>query len=208
MSVFDLVRVTTQPGMTAVDIGANLGGVTAALVQRASPGGRVYAIEPCPWTVDTGRALVPEATWLQCAIGASTGPGAFYLSADHRHNTCWAANAVAPTGAIQVPIVTLDQLQTDGLLPAQIDVIKVDTQGGESAVLRGATGLLRQHRTAWILELWPVGLQRAGASLEQLIAQCQAAALTPLGSTWDAIREAAQQIQSEHGSFDVVVVPA
>ena len=64
-----------------------------------------------------------------------------------------------------------DDLQLD-----RIDLLKVDTQGSETAVLQGLAGTLgRSAGVRALVEFWPAGLRRAGSDGRGF-----AAALLPL----------------------------
>ena len=54
-----------------------------------------------------------------------------------------------------------------------VTFIKVDTQGSESYVLRGAPKLLAQPHIAWQLEFSPKQLRRAGSSATDLLEQVE-----------------------------------
>lgn len=54
---------------------------------------------------------------------------------------------------------TIDRLVSSGAVPAP-SLLKVDVDGGEVAVLRGAAGVLREHRPHVIVETHTAGLER------------------------------------------------
>jgi hypothetical protein len=57
-----------------------------------------------------------------------------------------------------------------GEYPARIDVIKIDTQGSETAALRGLEQSLAASKQARIvLEFWPFGLLQCGSSAAELV---------------------------------------
>jgi FkbM family methyltransferase len=53
--------------------------------------------------------------------------------------------------------------------PEAVSFVKVDTQGSEVAVLRGASSLLARRHVAWQMEVDPALLGRAGSSMRELI---------------------------------------
>lgn len=57
---------------------------------------------------------------------------------------------VAPTGHLRVRSIALDPLIARGELPLP-DVIKMEVEGAEGAVLRGARNLLAARRTIWFV---------------------------------------------------------
>src|SRR5580693_8836432 len=56
-----------RPGQTAIDATLGAGGVTAALLERVSPGGRVIAIDRDQSAVDAGRARFGTAGAVEIA---------------------------------------------------------------------------------------------------------------------------------------------
>jgi FkbM family methyltransferase len=164
-----------------------------------------------------GRAEVPEATWLHVAVADRQEDRWLFLSGNSPHNSLWAANVVSDAGRVQVPSVTLDQLlERLSVPPSRVDVIKMDVQGAEVAVLAGATALLAAQHAVWVLEVWGHGLEAAGSSVAALIEALQAAELVPVAfqpdaytpeDAWAEIRRGASAV-SQHGSIDIMVQPA
>ena len=61
------------------------------------------------------------------------------------------------------------------------NVIKIDVQGAEPRVLRGARRLLESGETTYVfMELWPKGLKEDGSSLGELIHLCTDSGLAPV----------------------------
>jgi hypothetical protein len=57
-----------------------------------------------------------------------------------------------------VPCMTLDGMLDDYDIP---DLVKIDTEGGEELVLKGAPGLLAERKTSWLIEFHSPKLRRA-----------------------------------------------
>ena len=60
-----------------------------------------------------------------------------------------------------------------GVDPAGVRFVKADTQGTELFVLEGAQRVLAQPAAAWMLEISPALIEKAGADMRQLIAVMQ-----------------------------------
>lgn len=149
------VRSRVRPGMTCVDVGANVGVYTQLLAHLVGPQGRVLAFEPSPsnFALLARRQLGLNVEIVQAAVGAFSGTTTLHLSStlnvDHR---TYATDDVR-TG-VQVPLVRLD----DAVQGAEVDFVKMDVQGYELHVLRGMTAILHgQRRLSMILEFWPWG---------------------------------------------------
>jgi FkbM family methyltransferase len=56
-----------------------------------------------------------------------------------------------------------------GVEPEAVSFVKVDTQGSEVSVLRGAAALLARRHVAWQLEVDPALLAQAGSSMRELL---------------------------------------
>jgi FkbM family methyltransferase len=144
-----LIERVLQPGMTALDIGANIGYFTVMMARIVGSTGRVYAVEPHPGNFELLRTNVArngfeELTELQeIAIARTSGRQPLLLS----HHSNWhslfrpAMNACLPwhekyrrriVGSVEVETSTLcDYLK--GKRP--IDFLHMDIEGYEVAIL-------------------------------------------------------------------------
>lgn len=162
-----------RPGDVVFDIGANVGFFTL-LAAKLARDGHVYAFEPLPRNLDYLRRhlelnRIRNAEVLPIALSSSTGTAHFAVAAHP------AMGALAESGGLEVATDTLDRLVAAGKLRAP-DFLKIDVEGAEHDVLRGAAEVLRdarptiflsahgwkQHELCWEL------LQNAGYRLELL----------------------------------------
>lgn len=152
-------RAFCQPGDDFVDVGANIG-VTAVLAARVVDPGRVVAVEPVPSTFSylqhniaaTGLAHV---TCRRLAVAAAPGdvslvsrPG-FGFAAYVGH-----ADGLDEYTDFPAPALPLDQLVADEGLE-RLRFVKIDVEGYELEVLRGATAVLENSRPVVFLESNP-----------------------------------------------------
>jgi len=154
-------------GRVAVDVGANVGIFT---LEFAGLGfGEVHAFEPVP---DTFSRLVDNVT----ANGLSNGVRANCVALGDcegtirmRHDSRSPATSFAcKDGDLEVACTTLDRYAKETGLE-RIDLLKIDVEGYEAHVLRGASVLLRERRIGVIILEWaPALLRRAGSSAEVL----------------------------------------
>lgn len=146
------------PGDVAVDVGANKGSFLPSLSWAAGPG-RVVAFEPQPGLAEyLGRAcraarlanVVVEATGVSDRAGSLTlhMPGAGAASPGASFEP--AVAALSPGRGVTVPVVTLDEYFRDEA--RRIAAIKVDVEGHELAVLRGAEAILDRHAPLVVFE--------------------------------------------------------
>ena len=131
-----------RPGMTIYDIGAQAGFYTLFFSRLTGESGRVYAFEPCPYEV---RFLIDHVRMnglanvriIQAAVAERTGLAGMSTGRGSCQNQiCDDADPI-----LSVPSVNLDSL---GLSPP--DLLKIDVEGAESAVLGGAQRMLRERR--------------------------------------------------------------
>jgi FkbM family methyltransferase len=158
-------RALIRPGACVLDIGANIGAHTLQFARLVGDRGRVVAYEPTAYAFDKlhtnlrlNPALAGRVTALQVMLVARAGQtlatdvvSSWPLDArpkDGRHSL----GAVRDTtGAVAL---TLDEsLRRTGV--STVDFIKVDVDGNELDVLRGAESLMRDHRPTLFLELAP-----------------------------------------------------
>jgi FkbM family methyltransferase len=136
-----LLQATLRPGGVFVDVGANVGFHTVLAAQLVGPTGRVVAVEPAPWTLELLRANVWRSgvgvTVLP--VAASDAPGRARLEVDPGHRS---GARVVDEGGVEVEAARLDDL----LPNLAVDVLKVDVEGAEPLVLRGARALLNRSQ--------------------------------------------------------------
>lgn len=171
--LFDAVRRLVKPGMKIWDIGANLGLFGFAAAWMAGPSGEVLLVEADPWLCSVlqrsthglaGAGYAP-VTLAACAMTDRAGPVRFEIAARGRASNSIRGYGHSQRGGIRDTLVvggcTADQLLDDAFQP---DLIKIDVEGAELAVLRGAAGVLKT-RPALVLE---VGEENADAVTDLL----------------------------------------
>ena len=151
---FAFVEPLLARGDHCIDVGANLGCMTVPLAKAVGPGGSVTAFEPQPGlfrllaanTVNNG---VHNVRLHQAACGAA--PGIVQVpELDYAHAYNYGALSLqALAGAAQaggitraVPVVRLDEMFD----APSLRLIKIDVEGMEAEVVRGAAGIIGLHR--------------------------------------------------------------
>jgi FkbM family methyltransferase len=153
-----------------VDVGANIGIFSTAFA--AAGFSEVHAFEPIPATF----ARLEENVEFNC-FGSrvklnAQGLGDQERVAEMQYDQGNPAEAhivtEATPGACPIKITTLDRYAELNQIH-RIDFLKIDTEGYETAVLRGAETLLREKRVSLILLEWyPELLIRAGSGPDEL----------------------------------------
>ena len=161
-----------KPGMNIVDVGANIGYYTALGSVCAGPSGRVIAFEPSPYAYERLRHLVARnrltnVTTIQMALSDRKGKANLNLP----KNAAIHAPTLLPladSDSVSIEVTTLDEVACDLKLD-HIDFLKIDVEGLEPRVLRGARGLLAAGRVKSVLcEFNGHWLERAGTTPETL----------------------------------------
>jgi FkbM family methyltransferase len=152
-------------GATFIDVGANLGWFALLAASRVGPNGFVLAVEADPSNAELLCRSSRESGFRNVVvlpIAASDAPGAMILQRTGGSNAAVfvAAGPSAP-GDRLTSCVPLDALS--GLLD-RVDVMKVDVEGAELLVLRGAVNLIRRYRPRIFLEYSPGMLERLPGS--------------------------------------------
>jgi FkbM family methyltransferase len=147
-----VIRRYVTPGMTVFDIGANAGFYTLAFSRLVGKEGRVCAFEPLAENANNilrhmNLNELQNVTLLQTAISDRNGVVGFNVAKNNAMGFIDQAQ-----GLYKVPTVSLDDLIADGVVPAP-DVIKMDVEGAESLVLRGAKEVLTKKKAIFFIAL-------------------------------------------------------
>ena len=174
--VWPLIVGEVRVGDTVADVGANTGLYTMALAGRVGPAGHVYAFEPDAATYDVLcrhvalNKIESRVTAVCSVVGDLDGPISF--APGHGMESSVASGAVDQS--VFANGVTLDTFFAN----AKLDVLKIDVEGFEFHVLRGAATLLRDEKRgprAIFIELHPFAWDRfdvSGQSLVEYLAAC------------------------------------
>ena len=161
-----------KAGDVFLDIGANIGYYTllaSAVVKRR---GIVIACEPDAENFRLLRENVAlnqaeNVVLFHAAVSDYNGSGRLYLSpdnkGDHRLYDCGDGRCSRPARVIHGECLR-DVMN-------RVDFIKIDTQGSEFNILKGLQNIILENRRhlTMIVEFWPYGLRKSGASAEELL---------------------------------------
>ncbi len=140
-----------KSGEVVLDIGANVGFYTMRASRAVGPAGQVVALEPSEHNAQqleqnlrlnglSNVRVIRKAAW------SHAGLVGWYES------QVPTTNKVSPDSTAKIEAVTVDELVEQLDLP-RVDWIKVDVEGGEVEVLRGAWRTLEQFRPVLLIEV-------------------------------------------------------
>lgn len=157
LCVSEVIWRLLDPGELALDVGANIGHMTSVMASRVGGNGRVVAFEPHPQLFE--ELMVNASRWItvygvggidikNIALSDYDGDGMLNFSDDFEVNRGTATLSVNLLGSIQnrrgckVSLARLDKIFDSA---SKIGVMKIDVEGHEINVLKGAAALLANH---------------------------------------------------------------
>ncbi|MFP9059021.1 FkbM family methyltransferase [Natrialbaceae archaeon A-chndr2] len=153
------------------DIGANVG-LYSCFAGSKSPEGSVYSFEPHPVNVDALKKNLQlndvDGTIFQMAL--SDEEGTFELSSEGSEAGLGehSLNTTQSESTVSVTVRQLDSLRTEHDIPVPT-IIKIDVEGAELDVLKGATETLSEPNCKTIYcEIHPGRIKAFGGSSEAL----------------------------------------
>jgi FkbM family methyltransferase len=197
-----------KPGDCAIDVGGHIGFFTMQMAAAVGPEGRVYAFEPLDANADLLERSIAEndfgerIRFQRAAVGAVPGTatltfpvetlnsGGAYLLRD-------GAVPLAGNRKKEVPLVALDALD----LRRPVRFVKMDVEGAEPQVLRGAARILEADKPVILSELHPTQLERAsGITGDQFLAQ-----IAGFGYRAHRLEHGVIDVPIEHAPADTLV---
>lgn len=174
------LRKWVKPSSLVLDIGANIGAHSLPLARLVGPSGRVLSFEPTDYAyrklrrnLDLNPGLAARVTTFHCFLAEKDdgpAPESVYSSWPLTGNEDLHAKhqgQAMPTNTARA--LSIDRVLADMGNPI-VQLVKLDVDGFETDVLRGATLLLRDSRPVFLMELSPYVLDERGSSLEELLA--------------------------------------
>ncbi|MBS1512390.1 MAG: FkbM family methyltransferase [Bacteroidetes bacterium] len=175
-SSFGVVNYVQQ-GDTILDIGGNIGQTAMMIASKTGLKGKVYSFEPFPSTFQkfsTNLTLNPPLqsiiTVTNCALGDVPASLKMYRDCDTNSgsNRMVNSNDQAETELIEVPVSTVDAFVATNAL-SKVNFIKIDVEGFEMNVLKGAEETLKKFSPSLFIELNDQSLKYQGSSANELI---------------------------------------
>lgn len=166
-----LLKSWLRPGMTFVDIGANIGYFSALASNLVGKNGKVFSFEPSPYAFSKLKKMTisaPNQNIETFSYALSDESGTLNLPVPAEGNHTPSLLDKSNSNQVAVDVRRLDEcLPIDKI--SKFDFLKIDVEGFELKALQGAEKLLRSGKIKNILcefnEFW---LREAGTSSEEL----------------------------------------
>lgn len=166
------LKALLRPGDSFVDVGAHIGFFTVLASTLVGPSGKVYAFEASPELVQKLQGngepypwltVIPQAVWSESGSVSFSDPC-------KPEETGWGKLAAVRNDGhvVTVQAISLDDWHESAKF-TPIRAIKIDAEGSEEFILRGARRLLATTRPFLILELNDQLLQEAGGGSMSLV---------------------------------------
>ncbi|WP_197454394.1 FkbM family methyltransferase [Stieleria varia] len=159
-----LINEHVKPGMSVVDVGANIGYHVLMFAQRIGGSGRITAIEPSPENLTELKANISGNTLKNVDL--------YEIAVGSRETTVEVRGGI--NSGIQTEgqgIAAVDMKPLSEVVREKCDFIKIDVDGYEAEVVEGAFDVLRRDRPVLLLELHPHLLPRFGSNVQTVVAR-------------------------------------
>jgi FkbM family methyltransferase len=163
-----LIAFTLHEDSNCIDIGAHRGVILKEFI-RAAPRGRHVAFEPLPELAAGLRSRFPGVDVRECALSDGPAGEATFTYVPAIDGLSGFRRRSYPPGTrtreITVATDALDRALADDYVPS---MIKVDVEGAELEVLRGALDTLRTHKPTLVFEHGAGGADHYGTSPDDI----------------------------------------
>jgi FkbM family methyltransferase len=176
------LKTLCKRGDVVLDVGANVGSHSLPLASHVGEDGRVYAFEPVPWAIkklkrnlalnkfnnltiesialsDIEENEVEMEFRASFKVGSKSGVGQ-----DGKIDNGWWSECER----VKVRMATLDSYVKSHQIN-RLDLIKLDVDGFEGKVIRGALGALKRFQPVLIMEIAPAWTEMRGDSIADII---------------------------------------
>jgi FkbM family methyltransferase len=149
-----------KPGMTVLDIGAHKGLYSLISAFKVGTSGRVFAFEPSPRELKRLKQHIRlnryrNVSVFDFALGESEGSADLYVvqGTETGCNSLRHPDVLQPVRSVRVSVKILDEVLREQKISA-VDFVKLDVEGAELSVLKGAAQLLKgAHRPLILCEV-------------------------------------------------------
>jgi FkbM family methyltransferase len=156
-----------REGMTVMDVGAHVGFYSLLISRAVGPSGKVYAFEPVPEIFACLKehiALNNATNVIPIPIALSDEKGSAKMSVKGGGSSLFRR---VSDEFVEVQVERLDDFVEREKIE-RVDAIKLDVEGAELKVIRGADKTIRRDKPILMVEIQAATLQAAGTTPEEL----------------------------------------
>lgn len=189
-----------KPGDVCIDAGALYGDHTIAYAKAVGMQGTVIAIESNPLAFSCLQKNMAKAEGSVLCVNAALGEnhGGKAMHEIHEGNIGMSTVTEDEKKGVEIPTVSIDGLMKDADL-TKLAFIKIDCEGWEFNILKGARGVLKFLRPVLLIEINAYALSQQGASdrdIYELLLEC--------GYSWRIIQP---ECTGSSPMFDILCFP-
>jgi FkbM family methyltransferase len=150
-----IIRRKCNSNSNCIDIGAYRGDILKVFL-NCCPHGKIFAFEPIPDNYHYLLDKYPGVSVLDFALSDKSGPEK-YFHVTGRPARSGLVKRKYPDPREEVKLITVQTESLDNLIDEniQIDFLKIDAEGSELSILRGAKQLISKNRPAILFEHGP-----------------------------------------------------
>ncbi len=162
----DLFAKAAEGSATVIDVGANIGLFSCVVAKALQAGGVVYAFEPVAENAAYFRQNLlnnhlTNVELIESAVGQEVGRLNIFVSTESIATHSASRRHSRGSESISVPMTSVDVfVMSRGI--DHVDVIKIDVEGYDGYVLKGAIETIKSHRPTIFIEYAPVALKKCG----------------------------------------------
>jgi FkbM family methyltransferase len=162
----DLFAKAAEGSTTVLDIGANIGLFSCVAGKALQTGGVVYAFEPVAENAKYFRQNLlnndlMNVELIESAVGQEVGELSIFVSTESIATHSASRRHSRGSESISVPMTSVDVfVMSRGI--GHVDVIKIDVEGYDGYVLKGAIETIKNHQPTIFVEYDPKGLKECG----------------------------------------------
>lgn len=170
---FSLINTVVNKDDVVIDIGAHIGLMAVVLGKRIGENGKVYSFEPTPYSFAVLKKTIrlnkleKIITPINQAIAATSGNIEFNANKEDVSNSIVSYDYNSGHQKITVNTISIDDFVKQQQL-FRLNFIKIDAEGVELDVLKGAKKTLQQFDLKMILALHPLAVVAKGDTLEEI----------------------------------------
>ena len=155
IEIIEFLRTLLKRSSVFFDIGANIGIYSLLASKNILAGGKIFAFEPADWaynrlTENIRINAVKNIETLKLAVSDFTGSNQFYVCEDDAYNSLISTPMKQVQKVIKINSIRLDDFCLKNNIK-DIDILKIDVEGADFLVLKGAKNILRSDHSPIII---------------------------------------------------------